>query len=63
MAHRVCVRLSVRVADMSNRDGLRALHKSREGCWSGVMGSEPAIDVQFEWQEKTRRGANGSPFY
>ncbi len=47
MAHRVCVRLLVRVADMSNRDGSRALHKSREGYWSGVMGSEPAIDVQI----------------
>ena len=47
MAHRVCVRLLARVADMSNRDGSRALHKSLAGCWSGVMGSEPAIDVQI----------------
>ncbi len=47
MAHRVCVRLPVQVADMSNRDGSRALNKSLAGCWSGVMGSEPAIDFQI----------------
>lgn len=38
MAHRVCVRLPMRVADMSNRDGARALHKSRAGYREGVMG-------------------------